>query len=69
MADIDFPEPIQYITDATGERSGVILSLEQFAELMEDLADLAIIAERRDEPTLTHQELLAELKRDGLLPD
>jgi hypothetical protein len=69
MADIQYPEPIQYITDATGERSGVILSLEQFAELLEDLADLAVIAERRDEPTLSHEELLAELRNDGLLPD
>lgn len=60
---------VQYITDAAGERSAVILTIEQFNQLLEDLEDLAVIAERRDEPTLSHEELLTELKRDGLLPD
>lgn len=60
---------VQYITDAAGERSAVILTIEQFNQLLEDLEDLAVIAERRDEPTLSHEELLAELRRDGLLPD
>lgn len=69
MIDMDDLQPIQYITDASGARSGVILSLEQFAGLLEDLADLAILAERRDEETLSHEELLAELKKDGRLPD
>ncbi len=67
MIDIDDLQPIQYITDASGARSGVILSLEQFAKLLEDLADLAILSERRDEETLSHDDLLAELKQDGLL--
>jgi len=65
----DYLEQVQYITDASGERSGVILTLDQFAALLEDLDDLAVIAERRDEPALSHEELLAELKADGLLPD
>jgi len=60
---------VQYITNESGERSSVILSIEDFETLLEDLEDLAIIAERRDEPTISHQELKAELKRDGLLPD
>lgn len=60
---------VHYITNESGERSSVILSIEDFETLLEDLEDLAIIAERRDEPTIPHQELKAELKRDGLLPD
>jgi hypothetical protein len=34
---------------------------------MEDLEDLAVIAERRNEPTISNEDLLAELKNDGLL--
>jgi hypothetical protein len=68
MPEIEYLEPIQYITDASGARSGVILSMEQYADLLEDLADLAVLAERRDEPTVAHEELLAELRKDGLLP-
>lgn len=60
---------VQYITDESGERSSVILSIEDFETLLEDLEDLAIVAERRDEPTISHENLKKELKEDGLLPD
>jgi PHD/YefM family antitoxin component YafN of YafNO toxin-antitoxin module len=60
---------VQYITNESGERSSVILSIEDFESLLEDLEDLAIIAKRRDEPTITHENLKKELKKDGLLPD
>jgi hypothetical protein len=60
---------VQYITDDAGVKSAVILPIEAFQELLEDLEDLAIMAERREEPTTSHAELLAQLKRDGLLPD
>jgi PHD/YefM family antitoxin component YafN of YafNO toxin-antitoxin module len=60
---------VQYITNESGERSSVILSIEDFESLLEDLEDLAILAERRDEPTTSHENLKRELKKDGLLPD
>lgn len=60
---------VQYITDDAGVKSAVILPIEAFQELLEDLEDLAILAERREEPTISHAELLAQLKQDGLLPD
>ena len=57
----------QYITNEAGERTSVILSMSEFQELLEDIGDLALIAERRDEPTMSHEHLLVELKRDGLI--
>ena len=36
-------------------------------ELLEAVEDLAVLAERRDEPTVSHEQLIAELRRDGLL--
>jgi len=59
----------QYVTDETGKKTAVILPIEKFEELLEDLHDLAVLAERRDEPTVPHEEVLARLKRDGYLPD
>jgi hypothetical protein len=44
------------------------LPIEDHERLLEDLQDLAAIAERRDEPTGSHEEVVADLKRDGLLP-
>ncbi len=57
----------QYITDNTGQRVSVVIPLAEFEELLEDLNDLAIAAERRNETTITHNELLAGLQRDGII--
>lgn len=58
---------VNYITNEAGEKTGVILSITQFEELLEDLADLAIIAERKNESATSHEDLVAELKRDDLI--
>ncbi len=61
--------PVQYITDQSGEKSAVVLPIDLFYQLLEDLEDLAIAAERADEQTLSHQQVIDELKADGLLPN
>jgi PHD/YefM family antitoxin component YafN of YafNO toxin-antitoxin module len=61
--------PTQYVTDQNGRKTAVILPIEDFEELMEDLADLAVLLERRDEPTIPFDEVIAKLKQDGLLPN
>ncbi|HOT90814.1 MAG TPA: hypothetical protein PLJ78_04195 [Anaerolineae bacterium] len=58
---------LQYITDASGKKTAVVLPIAEFQALMEDLADLAIAAERYAEPTISHANVVAELKHDGLL--
>lgn len=60
-------EPLQYLTDEHGERTAVVLPLTDYQKLLEDLDDLAVVAERRDEPVIAHEEFLKELKRDGTL--
>jgi len=57
----------QYITNDTGEKISVILPISEFQDLLEDIEDLATVAERRDEPTISHEQLITELKRDGLI--
>ena len=57
----------QYLVDSEGRRTAVLLSLEQYEKLMEDLHDLAVVAERREEKAITLQELKRRLKKDGLL--
>lgn len=64
----EFPH-LQYIVDGVGKRKAVIIPIQQFHELLEDLKDLAVIAERREEPTIAHEELLAQLEQDCLLSD
>ena len=60
---------VQYVTDQAGEKSAVILPIAVFYQLLEDLEDLAVAAERADEPPLSHEQLTDELRADGLLPD
>ncbi len=57
---------LQYVTNQAGERTAIILPLEQLQELIEDIEDLAAIAERRHESTISQEELITELKQDGL---
>lgn len=55
------------IVDDKGNRSGVLLPLADFDALMEELDDLAVLAERRDEDTLPHEQVVDQLKHDVLL--
>jgi len=57
----------QYITNEAGERSSVVLPLGDFQALIEDIEDLSAVAERRKDPTISHEQLVKELKKDGLL--
>ena len=51
---------LQYVTDKSGKKTAVILPIAEYQELLEDLEDLALAAERRDEPTVSHEELVAD---------
>lgn len=57
----------QYVVDPKGKKTAVILSLKRYRELMEDLHDLAVVAERRKERSISLQEMKRRLKKDGLL--
>jgi hypothetical protein len=66
MLDVKHLE-LKYVTNREGDKTAVILPINDFQELMEDIEDLAAVAERREEPTISHEQLLAELKEDGLI--
>ena len=55
----------QFTIDAKGRKTGVILSRRRYQKLMEDLHDLAIVAERRSEEPITLQEMKRRLRQDG----
>jgi PHD/YefM family antitoxin component YafN of YafNO toxin-antitoxin module len=57
----------QYITDDRGDKVAVVIPISDYEELMEDVADLAAVAERRDEETISLAEVKRKLVADGLL--
>jgi len=57
----------QFIVDMQGKKTSIILPLNRYQRLMEDLHDLAVVAERRDETSVSLQEMKRRLKKDGIL--
>ena len=58
---------LEYITDEKGEKRSILLPISEFEALLEDLEDLAVVAERRDEAFTSHNDLVAELREGGLI--
>ena len=57
----------QYVVDANGKKTAIILPLKRYQELMEDLHDLAMVAERRNERGISLEAMKRRLKNDGIL--
>ena len=57
----------QFVTSEDGKKTAVLLPVDKFEELIEDIEDLAAVAERREEKTISHKEVIEELKRNGLI--
>lgn len=57
----------QFLTNTEGRQTAVLLPIDEYNELLEDLDDLAAVAERINEPTFPHAKVVAELRADGYL--
>lgn len=52
----------QFITDKNGRKIAAVVPIEEYAELMEDLEDLAAIARQRNEKGIPIEVVMKELK-------
>ena len=59
-------DPVKYITDDRGERTAVVLPISDYEKLLEDLEDLAVVAERREEATIPHEQFVSGIEIDPL---
>ena len=57
----------QFLTDNEGRKVAVVIPILDYEELMEDVADLAAVAERRDEDRISLAEVKQQLIADGIL--
>ncbi len=57
----------KYLIDENGQKTAVVIPVEEYEELLEDIHDLAVIAERKDESTTSFDELKKRLEANGLL--
>lgn len=60
------PQP-RYLVNKKGRKTAVVIPIKRYEQLMEDLHALAVVAERRDEETISYEQMRRRLKRDGLL--
>ena len=56
---------IQYITDANGEKTAVILPIDEYREWLEDQHLIKVADETKNGPTRPLAEVLDELRRAG----
>ena len=57
----------KFVVDSAGNKTGVILPLRRYRKLLEDLHDLAVVAERRTEKPISLEEMKRRLTSHGLL--
>jgi hypothetical protein len=58
----------QFLTDDRGQKVAVVIPIADYESLMEDVADLAAVAERRDDDRISLNELKEQVTASGLLP-
>jgi hypothetical protein len=57
---------LQYSIDEDGEKTAVVLPISGCERLLEDLEDLAVVAERRNQRVIPHDQFIDDLKLDGI---
>jgi hypothetical protein len=57
----------RFMVDTKGRKTGIILSLSRYQKLMEDLPDLAVVAERRAETSVSLSEMKRRFKKGCIL--
>jgi PHD/YefM family antitoxin component YafN of YafNO toxin-antitoxin module len=55
---------IQFVVDGKGKKKAVLIDLEEWGEAWEDIYDVLVSRARRDEPTVSWEELKEELKAE-----
>jgi PHD/YefM family antitoxin component YafN of YafNO toxin-antitoxin module len=53
--------PTQYLVDEQNRKTAVVLSMATYEQLLEDLHDLAMVAERREEHPINLTEMIQRL--------
>ncbi len=57
----------EYVVDNNGRKRAVVVPLAEYRKIMEDLHDLAVVAERREERPISLDGMRRRLKSRGLL--
>ena len=51
----------QYVINEKGEKTAVLLPLDEYEKLLEDIHDLSVVAERKNEKTIPLEKIQKDL--------
>lgn len=54
---------IKYITDKDGEKTDILMRIDEYNSLLEEIEDLRAIAERKDEDIIPHNLVKDSLEK------
>ena len=57
------------MVDENGQKESVLLPIAEYEELLEDLDDLALMVERKDEPTEPLEDVAKRLEKKWKSPE
>ncbi len=57
----------QYIVDEGGHKRAVVMDIDSYEELLEDIECLALIADAKKEQTVSFEDVKKRLKASGIL--
>lgn len=57
----------QYLVDSKGNRRALVIDIDDYQRLIEDIANLKTIAERKTNPMISPLQLITRLKKHGAL--
>jgi len=60
-------EGVQFVVDDAGRKTAVIINLEKWGELWEDIYDILVSESRRGEPIVPWETLKAEMMEEESL--
>ena len=60
-------EKLRFLVDERGRKQSVVVPIKEYRELMDDLADLATFAERKDEPAESLESVKKVDRRPGCI--
>ena len=56
---------VQYVTNESGQRTAVILPIEEYEEMLEDLHLIQVADESKDEPRRPFSDVVDEMRAAG----
>ena len=62
----DLLQGVQYVVDASGKRTAVLINLDKWGEIWEDFYDILVSEARKEEPTVAWEILKAEITSENV---